>query len=46
MRLTLAPKVEEVEGDAAVAEEGVADEDQRLAVASNHRHPPYITMIV
>jgi len=44
MRLTLAPKVEEVEGDAAVAEEdeGVADEDQRLAVASNHRHPPYI----
>jgi hypothetical protein len=34
--------------DKVVAEEdeGVADEDQRVAVASNHRHSTYITMIV
>jgi len=33
MRLALAPKVAVVEEDTAVA-----DEDQRVAVASNHRH--------
>jgi hypothetical protein len=34
--------------DKAVAEEdgGVADKDQRVAVASNHRYSTYITMIV
>jgi hypothetical protein len=30
----------------AEEDEGVADEDQRVAVASNHRHSTYITMIV
>jgi hypothetical protein len=36
------------EVDTAVAEEdeGVADEVQREAVASNHRHSTYITMVV
>ena len=40
MRLALAPKVAVVEEDTVVAEvdEGVADDDQRVAVASNHRH--------
>jgi hypothetical protein len=48
MRLALAPKVAVVEEDTAAAEEDevVAEEDKVVAVASNHRHSTYITMII
>jgi len=41
MRLALAPKVAVVEEDTEAAEE-----DEVVAVASNHRHSTYITMII
>jgi hypothetical protein len=41
MRLALAPKVAVVEEDM-----GVAEEDEVVAVVSNHRHTTDITMII
>jgi hypothetical protein len=42
----VADEVDKVDTVVAEEDEGAADEDQKEAIASNHRHSTYITMVV